>query len=280
MYPRKLKGGALYVAVFLSLVIAILLTLIILLSFYANLDYERFTIEQSVSNNAQSAITICMEDDNLEESKVIVDLYEEGKDSVEYSKKWWGCYKAISVKAFSKGFSRNFYFLAGYLLPPDTSIITKESGKTLSLCGETILKGICLLPKSGLERAYIEGQNFIGDKLIQGEMAPAPPTIPSINEKFTAYLKSKLSFQLSESDSLLDYEVFLNRDSLVNSFLSKTLVVQSSGTIILSNKYIKGNILLLAGNKIIIEENCKIEDALLVSTQIEIQDNQGKYQPF
>ena len=273
MLPRKLKGGALFISLFLSLVIAVLLSLIILLSYYSKLDYERFIIEQNVSNNAQSAIAICIAEDNLDENKVITDLYEEGKDSVEYSKKWWGCYKAICVKAFSKGFSRSYYFLAGSSLPIDTSLITKENGKALSLCGETVLKGMCMLPKAGLERAYIEGQNFVGDKLIDGDMLQAPATIPGINEKFIEYLEKKLSFQLLESDSLLDYETFLSKDSLVNSFLNRTLVVQSSGTILLSNKYIKGNILLFASNKIIIEENSHIEDALLVAPQIEIKDN-------
>ncbi|MGZ3862804.1 MAG: hypothetical protein ACXVPN_10370 [Bacteroidia bacterium] len=273
MTPRKIKGGALYITIFISLIISIFISLIILLSYYSKINYEQFLIEQSVLNNAQSAIAICLEDESLDENKVTADLYEEGKDSVEYSKKWWGCYKAICVNAHTKGFSRSFYFLAGSVLPSDTSLILKENGKALSLCGETILKGTCFLPKSGLERAYIEGQNFVGDKLIYGETQPSPNAIPSLNEKFIEYAEKKLSLQAQEGDSLMDYETFLNKDSIVNSFLERTLVIQSSGTILLSNKYIKGNVLLCAGTKIVVEENSFIEDALLVSPQIEIKDN-------
>ena len=122
----KLKGGALYIAVFISLIIALLLSMIILMSYYHMVEYDSFLIEDKVQNNAKSAMNLCMELNEDQAELKTIDLYENSDDSISYKTFWWGCYKVVALNSFKKGYSLKYTGMFGASLPKDTCMITVE----------------------------------------------------------------------------------------------------------------------------------------------------------
>lgn len=267
----KLKGGALYIAVFISLIIALLLSMIILMSYYHIVEYDSFLIEDKVNNNAKSALTYCIElSENQHELKTI-DLYEKGDDSVSYKATWWGCYKMIAVKAFKKNYSRSYTALIGCSLPQDTCLMTIEKNKPISVAGRTLFKGTCILPKAGTKTAYVDGQNFTGTKVVDGKIISAGNELPKPDDMWMKQTEELLTGYNPQYDSIVDYELFMGKDSLVNSFLNKTVFVHTDGVLLLSGKHLSGNIILHSSRRIIIENNNSINNILCVAPKIEIR---------
>jgi hypothetical protein len=280
MLTRKLKGGALYIAVFLSLVIAVLLSMIILMSYYHIIDYDNFLIEDKVQSNAMSALNYCIASaEEIPEPK-IVDLYENGDDSVSMKVRWWGCYRSVAVEAFRKGYEVHYNCLVGSGMPRDTCLITPGKSKPVSVSGRTEFTGICLLPKQGIKTAYVDGQNYIGDRPVHGSIL-AISQLPEADKGFMDRTESLLYNYSSLADSLLGMDQFLEKDSISNSFLQKTLLVHSDGVILLANKTISGNVLIHSSRKIIVEASCVTKDILLVAPKIEIRQKfKGSLQAF
>lgn len=279
MLKKKLRGGALYIAVFLSLVIAVLLSMIILMSYYHVIDYDSFLIEDKVQSNAVSALNLCVASDEEIQASTI-DLFENGDDSVMLKSRWWGCYKAIAVKAFKKNYAVQYNCLAGVSLPADTCLICPGKNKPLSVSGKTLFKGICFLPKQGIKTAYVDGQNFIGDRPVQGKIY-VTNELPEPDKKFLERAEALLYNYTPVNDSILNTDEFLRKDSLTNSFLNKTILYHSNGIILLNNKVLQGNILIHSSRKIIVEKGCTISNVLLVAPKIEIKDKfSGSLQAF
>lgn len=271
MFFKKLQGGALYLAVFLSILVALLLSLFILVSYYSSVDFEKFLIRERVQENARSALNICLSGGNLVNNQMtITDLYGRGTDSVCYRTGWWGGYQVAAIKAFQKNEQRTFNCLIGVALPKDTSLVMREISRPLSVAGATHLTGKCFVPKAGVKRATVEGQSFSGGELIDGVMLPAPAAIPGPDKSWMNYLGQLVKSPVEYNDSLADLAL-LSGDSVSNSFFSKTLCLYSPGILILSSGCISGNVKIVSDKKIIVEEGCRINDALLVAPKIEIR---------
>ncbi|MDP2384960.1 MAG: hypothetical protein Q8M29_01195 [Bacteroidota bacterium] len=267
----KLKGGALYIAIFISLIVALLLSMIILMSYYHMVEYDSFLIEDRIQQNAKSTLNLCLELEEDQSELKTIDLYDTQNDSVSYKTKWWGCYKMVAIKAFKKNTSLSYIGLIGNSLPKDTCLITTEKNKPISVAGKTLFKGTCLLPKAGTKTAYVDGQNFTGDKVVNGKIIQAGNELPNLNPQWLKKTEELSQAYNPSNDSILDFEYFLQKDSIENSFLNKTLFIHTDGVLLLSNKYISGNIVLHSSRKIIIENNTVITNIVCIAPKIEIK---------
>lgn len=267
----KLKGGALYIAIFIALIIALLLSMMILMSYYHIIDYDNFLIEDKVQQNAKSGLALCIDLEEDQSELKTIDLYGEGKDSLSYKTKWWGCYKLIAVKAYHKNYSLSYLGLAGNTLPADTCFVTVEKNKPISVSGKSILKGTCLLPKAGTKTAYVDGQNFVGNKVIDGKTLQAPNELPKLNPLWTKKTEELLQAYNPVNDSVIDFDYYLQKDSISNSFLNKTLFIHTDGVLLVTNKFLSGNIVLHSSRKIIIENSNSIKNILCIAPKIEIK---------
>ena len=267
----KLKGGALYIAIFFGLLIALLLSMMILMSYYRIIEYDSFLIEDRVQQNAKSALTLCLNSSEDQSELKTIDLYDEQNDSISYKTKWWGCYKLVAVKAFKKDYSLSYIALAGSQLPKDTCLITIEKNKPISVSGKSIFKGICLLPKAGTKTAYVDGQNFIGNNVVEGKIISASNELPEFNPAWLKTTENNLTSYNPEKDSVIEFESYLQLDSIDNSFLNKTIFIHSDGVILVSNKFLSGNIILHSARKIIIENSSSIKNILCIAPKVEIK---------
>ncbi len=270
MFTRSLRGGALYLSVFIGMLVAVLLSLLLLYSYYSAIDLKKFTISRNVHSNLYSgfnyAVTDACEMTSLPKK---IDLFEQGLDSVEIVKKWWGCYQVIGVRSYWKGISESILCLTGTSFMKDTALVLTENNRPIAVAGNTRLKGTCFIPKAGIKPAHIEGETFWGDRILDGKQMQAPQQLAEINEVLVKQF-DELS-KATQGDSLCMFDQLPDLDTIKNSFLSKTLRIIAPGIIILDDIRLSGNIIVQSPKRIIVRKGCSINNVLLTAPVIEIE---------
>jgi hypothetical protein len=197
-------------------------------------------------------------------------------------KKRWGAFEIAICKAHNKFFSKELIALTGWQSETNdnTALILADLDRSLSISGNTKITGDCFLPKAGIERAYIEGNSYSGDKLVYGEIKNADRFLPPYNDSLVKRLENLFDFTSPGNDSLMNETDFENADSISNSFGNKPLYIFNNGEIIIS-KNISGQVCIISQKLIRVEKNASIHNALLLAPRIEIEDEtQGNFQAF
>lgn len=281
----KLKAGALLYAVFLSFLIGLISSFIVLSSYYNNQYIVNIQGQSKLIADVNSAINLVLgvpEMLQLNEKKKL-DLYNDAESIVELEAKNWGMYSVVIANADW----HNYHFFKTAMLGDDIlnaeqiALYLTDQNNYLSLCGKTVLKGTCYLPKLGTKRAYIEGQNFVGNQMVEGETKQSEKQLPQINSELISRNEAYLNANFSNSDSIRNIEEFIEKDSIENSFNNKTLILFSKNKITLSYKFYKGNIIVYSSKEIEIQSDAKIEDVILYAPTIKIKSNfEGNLQAF
>jgi hypothetical protein len=274
-----LKAGALFVSVTISFVIAVLISLLIVLAFQYKIQYKENLLQKKLARNVNSALTLLMASEQGEEQS-LMDLYEEGTDSVEIKKSSWGVYEVASVRAFSGRFSLTRTVEYGYR-PDETisgAIYLTDLSRPLNVCGKTKITGTCYLPESGVKRGYIEGKSFEGSSLINGVTKNSKNSLPVLNKEII----KKLSGYFTNASLTVFKEIdHIEKDSLVNSFHDTTIFVRLAANTSIDGKYIAGNIIIYSPKMIEIGGGSVLEDVLIFASSIKIKNNfKGNFQAF
>ena len=263
-----LRAGALFVAVTISFVIAVLISLLITLAFHYKIQNRESLLQKKLERNASSAITLLINDSVLVEEIKFIDLYGEGSDSVLIKKYSWGVYEVATVKAFFGKYQLAKTVEYGY--KPDESIsgavYLSDLNKPLYLYGKTKIVGTCYLPEASVRRGT-GGKDFEGSTLIKGTIKNSNNSLPVLNKGVIKKIAGV--FGVDQFQIGLYREVSLN-DSLVNSFHDTTLLVKVSGDLNLSGKYLSGNIIVYSDQSIYIDASTKLEDVILFADAIKI----------
>ncbi|MFI5219203.1 MAG: hypothetical protein ACHQNT_06910 [Bacteroidia bacterium] len=279
------KAGALFYAIAVSLLIAMVSSAFIFYSLIQSLRFASNNISERLLLNANSGINILMSENGFipMNKKTTLDLFNDGTDSVTLERKDWGGFEIFSSVAFSGNNRIGKTALIGYdyFDSKETALYLCDLGKPLSLCGKTLIKGTCFLPKSGVKRAYIEGQNFTGDKLIDGTIKLSTSQLPPVNKELINRLKDIFIAQAGETDSIVNFEESEIPDTITRSFSESTLFIYSKENMLLSGKNLSGNILLYSKKNIRVESNNEMHDVLLFASSVSFEENfTGTVQAF
>lgn len=262
-----IRANALFIVVVISLVIGILTSSLILIAYYYRLQVAGSLLYKRMELNAGSGINLLLSDYELTYNEPqVLDLYQEGTDSVLVRKIRWGVFEAGVVKAFSGSVQVVKAIEYGY--KPDkvtgSALYLTDQNRPLSLCGKTVLKGTCYLPEAGVKRAYIEGQSFEGDELVQGKTAQSKSTLPPLNTALQKYIAALVENPRAEGMQLKEVS-WQEQDTLFNSFLDTTLFIYSDSRLSLSGKVIRGNVLIYSASQVELTAGTTIKDALIIA---------------
>ena len=117
-----------------------------------------------------------------------------------------------------------------------------------------------MIPKAGVERAYIEGQNYIGTQMIYGTKGISGRSIPPVDQAFTdrvRHFEGKV-------------QIWDDLDSVVCSFSDEAIHFVDDGIISLKNNVLKGQI-LESRDSIFIGADAKLEDVVLKGRVVYVQ---------
>ena len=262
---KKIKSSAIYYALFLSVIFALVLGALILFSGFNQNFSLQMEIEEILIDNAASGIAYGQI--NFKElpanKPVNLRLFDTGVDSVELTKKNWGAFTIIQSTAKHRNKSQTKIALMGAvnkIQQPNLYLV--DNGRPVSLCGNARIEGLCYLPKAGLRRAYIEGKSYTGTKMVYGLVKPANKQLPTIKTDFVENVAS-----LTQNIILWSQDV----DSINVSFLEEAQHFVSDGFMHLDEMVINGQIILEAKDSIFIGQNATINNAIIKSKIVYIE---------
>jgi len=272
----KLKASILPYSLILMVVVSIILSSLILLSYFNKLNINRFRVEDRLRSNAQSGINILLSSasDFEYDQAQFISLYGEINDSVELLRTNWGFFEMFKSKAHFKNLEKEKVVLAGnyYKNLNGVSIYLQDLDRPLCLIGKSKIIGNARLPYSGIKRGYIDGRHFQGKKLLDGEIDFSERKLP-INKKLI-----ERNNQLSLSTSILFDPLItqirfseIDKDSICNSFYNPTILIYSKESIILDHLAIKGNVIIYSEKQIIIGNQSDIKDVLIYAKSIFVE---------
>jgi hypothetical protein len=282
-----LKAGSIYFAIFISLIITILLSILILCTFYSIKYIDTQVIKDQLISNVNSALVLSTRDTMIlrKAGTIALNLFE-GADEpqdVIIQNRLWGVYRIITCSSSYGSYSYSKSVLVG--VDPESgekvSLYLADMGRFLSISGRTSLVGNCYLPKLGLRPAYIEGQTFKGEQLVDGEIRNSNASLPAVDPITKKGIEDNFSDKLPENDSIIEFREIERRDSLEQSFGSRTLTCLSRDQIILGNSIFTGNIRIISEKAIYITKDFQCNDIIIQAPKIIINnDFRGSLQAF
>jgi hypothetical protein len=198
-----------------------------------------------------------------------IQLFGDDNCNVELTRKKWGVFDLIISKSVWQKHSYSMIAIVGenFTEADKVALYLADRNKPLGVCGKTKLKGTCYLPKAGIKNVYIEGKNYTGSKMVEGVTKISDKKLPVFNDIIEYYKIYKERKYLSENDSIIDYDTFV-RDTLVNSFQDKTIILYSKNEIKLEKRFIKGNVKLISEKSIKIAKSNELQDIIMYAPYI------------
>lgn len=262
---NRLNASALYYVLFLSTIFGLLLGGMVL---FSAADYQvnaQFEMESKLRDNADSGIAYAQIHFNelLGEDEVVIDLFGETIDTVILRTKKWGLMTIIQSEAVH---GANKVKKSALAIPQFKkklpNLFIPDRGRPLSLAGDTRIEGHVVIPKSGLKRAYIEGQNYTGGKLLYGTHEDAPRNLPEFDSSIWDF----------EELGQGEWQEWSSRttDSINHPFDQSSIHFLSDGPLILENVYLSNNIVLEARDSIFIDASAQLSNVIIKSPIIHI----------
>ncbi len=285
-FRSKLEGGVLVYALFILVVVSIVLCSLILLSYFNHTTIGGFEMKDRMRINVNSGISWMLTDTSLNYNEPhYIRLYEEGNDSVCVVKTTWGLYDLIYCKAKHKNMVKEKRALCGgfYKDADSLALYLTDLNKPLCLCGNTLIRGNCMVPVAGIKRGYVDGRHYERKELVIGSVEYSDDKlkgVPQNKKRFITYEYAAENYL--NNDTLIKINVQdITDDSLFNSFAHKTMVVYEPGNMLIERIKLSGNIVVFSTGNIYINPSADLKDIVLFAQKIFIEDGfEGRLQAF
>lgn len=261
-----MRAGALYYALFVSLIILIVLNVLIVASYYHKLSLTRLWDDIYLNDNIESATVMALAHGPEMFKNKNIDLFGKGIDSVKIDYSEWGAYGLLKIRADKPGMSRTRVFLSGKSFEQNFSIIRRNES-VLNLSGEVNLTGQVNFKPELIQERVLEGlfPNVSTDlKFVKADIGAFLPD--------TAFIERSL-FRLSGAviPNYLSLSSF-QKDPARCSFLDSTIMLYEAGDVFLGERDLSGNIAVVSDATIYVGKDTKLKDVCLYAENIVVQD--------
>jgi hypothetical protein len=258
----RLKGGALYIAVLVSCIIGVTLSLFMWLSMHNQRTVIQFTQDTQLHYNLKSAFEMAQSAYFTEERNNAWIKNQINDDSIKVKKIFWGAYQIICAETKNRHHSISQSGLFGTYLSADTGILVSNNSRPVGLSGLVSFKSNCYLPHAGVKPAYIEGQSYVSSPGNAAFIKHSSLHIPQINPDILKLLKN----EKNTGNLFVDSLVSTIPDIHNQPFRHKTVVYHVQSTH-LSKLNLSNNIKLFC-NEVEIDSSCHFENILIICDKI------------
>lgn len=157
----------------------------------------------------------------------------------------------------------------------DYSLYLADLKQHFSVCGNTVLEGLCYLPEAGVRHGYIEGKSFSGSLPDQFSVKHAQRELPALDQNYWKSLCKRFGESFSVPEEIIQLEQ--STDTLINSFFEPTIRIKSTGSIVLDQGFYEGNIIVESAREIIVKPGFTSKGIVLIAPHIQIDSNNGSY---
>lgn len=275
-FDSKLNGGALQYVIFVSVIIALLLTAFILLN---NLQQEfklRLNISKQLISLSNESINYVSNNVLEYDTKTSLNLSEKESFTSEVVLKHWGVYDVLWVKNSFKNEQREKIVMLGGYKKSSPALYLIDNKKPLVVVGTTKIQGKVFLPERGVKSGYISGKSYYNSQLIYGDILQSTSTLPALKNK-------QLLKQLSAGKNIPLFSTF-GLSQKMNKFVSfenTSEIYKSHSSINLIDVQLTGNIYICSDTLIKVSNSAKLKDVILIAPSIEIGNGvTGSFQAF
>ncbi|GAO31954.1 hypothetical protein JCM15548_14369 [Geofilum rubicundum JCM 15548] len=280
---KKLKGGALYYAIFVMLVLGMLS---ILLLYYFELTFREDTLfykDAELNDQLSSTITkiSCYPEILPESGHIEMDVFGDGEALIQVSTSRWGLLRKVIATARWKHLIKSKVVLMAEVEESRPALWMPDRNRYVSLVGKSQIIGDVYMSELGLRRANIEGRYFEGSELHEGKMHISEKQMPQIKDEVFNWVQGYMAGDIRETDSIVDFQT-IHGDRLVKqSYASNTLVLQSSKYLSLEQGAFHDNILILSSDTIEVWPSVELNDVVLIANVIVFKKGfEGRLQAF
>ena len=273
---KKIQSSTLLYTVLVAFIIFIILLSFIQISYISTKFLDREILKDKLEANIKSCLEVLLQRKELLFQDEI-NLYRDNSGKVFIKTEFHGAYQIINLSASISKINLEKKYLVGTANEPDNfAIILPERNNELTLSGNTIIKGNCILPKLGVKQGMVNGVSFVGDRLIDGNISKSSNSIPNYNKRLL-----NLKEEYLKDDSIILYSEIEGEQEIIRRFIDKKQIIYSTDLISISNKLIAGNVVVISEKGIMVNEQTKLKDIILIAPFINIGKNlQGNFQAF
>lgn len=276
----KVKAGALQLTMFVTVVVALILSSFILLvhthkQFNVQTDFVIETVD-----NANYGISYALNNPLKLNESIEVNLKDEDYKTLTLKKDYWGLFEKITSSSSIKNKTFQKVALIGTAQPENkrTALFLEEHNKPLVVVGNTKIQGTSYIPKKGIRAGNISGHSYYGSQLLYGQ-SKLSKKLPELNTEVLNHIKSIHNItDKIEPNQYIDIDL---EKTSVNSFSEPLRALLSIDEIMLKNVSLAGHIVVKSNTKITVDASAKLRDVLLIAPVIEIKENvTGSFQAF
>lgn len=265
-----LKASALYLAVTVSVIIALITGTLITTAYFYRAEYQKSDRYKQLLANLESATEMALADSLLYDETRLVDLYGDGRDSILFSKKGWGVFELAVIRSYRLADTLKKAFLTGTDTRADlTALYLTDEDRPVSVSGRTEIRGEAALPGAGIRKAYVEGKAYTGKELVYGPVRASEKTLP--------LLDAGILERITQAGN--DHSAYPEAVTGSRSFYETEQKYYAGEE--LKDISVKGHIVLFSDTVLKISKSARLEDIIIYAPAVIIEEGfRGSCQVF
>lgn len=269
---NKVFSGALQFTVFIGVIIALILAGLLMLQNTHNyfIEQSKATIE-NIQLSDSGINYLLNQQVEISDTTSVQELSNQNQ-TVQVNLSNWGMFEKGTVKTTHR--KKIFYksaLMGSQIKSINRPILyLKENYKPLIIVGNTFLKGTVFIPELGIKPGYIAGNGFNGKELVKGNIKNSTTLLPKFKKGYIEKLKN------IASQNNFSQQDFLGENDLANfsnSFLKPTKIFFRKENIELNNAKITGNVIVKSDTLIRIHKSSLLSDIIIIAPIVEIEDD-------
>ncbi|MFD0766150.1 hypothetical protein ACFQZI_14900 [Mucilaginibacter lutimaris] len=266
-----------YIVIVIALIIALLCGSLIAAAFYYRTYHAIRNRQERLNNNMMSGLNLLLAvHQPLYDEDKQVQLFDDDRDTVRLSKRFWGGYDVGVSKAYMERDSSVGAILIGN--QPDSmkwyAIWLADEDRPLSVTGKSRITGQVYLPKAGVRSAYVNGHGyegapgFLSKKHFESKRELPGPDLLRVAEVDRAFEAGKGVRQLRSG-------------TIVRSFGGKTDEYRYRTPLTIAGVSLSGNIIIRCDSLLTIDSTSHLDNVMVFAPAIVVRPGfRGRCQLF
>lgn len=276
---KKLPSGAMQFIVFVSVLVALLLAALLLLTYTHKHFIEQSRNAINTISLGNSGIRMLIKAENLQTNDTVAQALPDDLlgQSLSTNLSTWGIFEKAYAKATLKKKEFRTVALLGTGIPTKerAALYLAEHFIPLAVVGTTRIEGKAILPQQGVRPGNIRGIGYYGKELIFGQTTVSSDSLPKLKYDYKVIAGSYLTIEY-ESNFRLE-----KNKKITISFLKPTAYYMSPGKIVLEDISITGNVLIHSDTEIVVRKTAALHDIIIVAPKVVLEDGvKGNFQVF
>lgn len=265
---KKVGAGALQYTLFIAVLIVLLISSFLTLSFLQNQFKIKSNFQIQCIKNADLGFDYLSANEiTYEQEKTIILSTDIGSQLV-IKKAHWGIFDLVQVQSNVKNATFHKIGLIGGFQQEKPALYLKDNNNALVLVGNTEIQGTAYLPKNGVKAGNIAGHSYYGNQLIYGSIIQSDTKLPEIKNRIYVEQLSKGIIDLQDAIYIELYEGL----KIINAFSKPTQIYKQQGIVNLHDIQLTGNIIIQSDTLIKIDKTALLSDVLLIAPNITVMD--------